>query len=877
MSDTRPVSVDWSAVKASFERLLDCPPAARRAALAADPVDDAVRREVAELLAQHEAEERAGGQFLAVPTLLPAHTPVDRSGERLGPWRITALLGSGGMGEVWEAQRDDGAYDARVAVKVLRMGSESTRLLQHFAREQRLLARLNHPHIARLLDAGRTGDDRPYFVLEAVEGRPIDHACRALPLPQRLALFLQLADAVEHAHRHHLVHRDLKPANVLVTADGQVKLLDFGIAQALDALPEGLDGAEASRPLTPAFASPEQVRGGPITVATDVYSLGVILYLLLTGSRPYARDARDSRDALRAVLDEAPLPASRAPRGAQGDPGIDRRRLAGDLDAIVAQALSKEPAARQASVAALAADLRAYLADKPVVARRGGPGYVAGKFMRRHRAAVLAGLLALLVVLAGLGLGAWHTADAIAVLALAGLVGGFGVSLWQARLAREARDEARSRLAATSGLVRDIVMRYADTVTYLPGGLKMKADLLKDTIAYLERLSSGAGGDAALAGELAKAYARLSDLQLEGLDATLNQPDEAERHGELALALFAQGEPAHRDDAMFYTWWTRALRARAKSQRRRGDAQAALQTMERARSLLQAALPRFAHDTTLRGEFGSVLLGIGQAHDTWIEAHLNQPERALEALAASEAVYLELKAQTPSDSTVHYQLGTVAGAQMIVLSRQGRIDEALAKGRLAVACREAALELEPDHVAYRQGAAGEANNLTRVLLDAGRVDEALAVSQRGEQLICALEAQDPSLSTWTDTRRLFALHRGRALLAAGQADEALPRLSEALLGMAAATQPASVRRRGWCQLERARALHALQRDDEARAAIEASLADLRAVMAADPADADAKSLHDQAAACAATLTVDGDPAGPALPRPPAPESRTISP
>ncbi len=737
-----------------------------------------------------------------------------------------------------------------MAVKILRAGFSSTRLLEHFAQEQRLLARLNHPHIARLLDAGRTADDRPYFVLEAVQGQPIDAACHGLALAERLALFLQLADAVAYAHRQQLVHRDLKPANVLVTSEGQVKLLNFGIAQALDRTPEG---AEGQRPLTPAYASPEQVRAEAITPATDVYSLGVILHLMLTGNRPYGRDAASAQQALRAVLDEVPIAPSRTPQAASGDPGIARRGLAGDLDAIVTMALNKSPAARHPSVAALADDVRAYLGTRPVSARAGSPLYVASKYAQRHRAAMLASALALLVVVAGLGLSAWQTSDAVAALALVALVGGLGASTWQARLAHAARDEARARLGATSGLVRDIVMRYADTVTYLPGGLKLKADLLKDTIAYLERLAVGAGGDAALSGELAKAYSRLSDLQLEGLDATLNQPEEAAQHGEQALSLFPLGEVAHRDDAMFYVWWARALRTRAATQRRGGDAVALVQTLEHARNLLQAVLTRFAHNKELRSAYASTLFGIGQAHDTWMWSNLSQPAKALDAFASSEAVYLGLQAEDPEDTEVLYQLGTVAGAQMIVLSKQGRLAAAAAHGRRAVDYREQALSLDPGHVAYRHGAAGERNNLTLVLLDNGDVAEALAVSERGEALISALVAEDASGPTWVASRRLFALHRGRALLAAGQADQALPRLLDAQLASAGATDSQGLRRCGWCHLETARAYQALGRRDDAAEAVAAALADLQAGLQADPADEKALALQQQARDFSAAL------------------------
>lgn len=787
MHDTR---VPWPAIKAGFEQVLDLPPAARAAALAALPV--AVANEVGELLAQHLAEEAGSGAFLLRAPAWAEAPPPDRLGERLGPWKLTAPLGAGGMGEVWEAQRDDGAYEARVAVKLLPAGPDSDPRQALALQETRALARLSHPHIARLLDAGRSAEGRPYFVMEAVDGRPLDEACRGLPLAARLRLFLQLADAVAYAHRQGLVHRDLKPANVLVDAEGQVKLLDFGIAQALD-LSQGEDGG--ARALTPGYASPEQVRGERVTASSDVYALGVLLFLLVTGVRPYGRGTTTAAAALRAVVEEAPTRPSAAPWPEDRDPGVPRRLLRGDLDAVVLKALAKDIGHRHGSVEALAADLRAVLERRPVSARAHTPVYVAGRFVARHRGAVLASALALVALAAALGATALRARDAAAGLALLALAAGAAVSSWQARAAARARDEARSRLAQTNGLVREVLMRYADMATFLPGGLRMKADLLTDAIAHLERLQLGAPRDSELAAELAKAHARLADLMLPGLDTTLDEAERCREHTGRALALFPAGEAAQHERADFHIWWARALRCQAKLQRLDGQVETALQTYQRLRRFLQSAVRRVPGSYELRFERASALLGLAMALDTHIEPSLGRSEQALEVLGEAQEAYRGLAAERPGDGDAQYQLGTIAGARMIALKHLGRMDEALAAGRQAVAQREAALALQPEHTAYREGLAGEANNLTMNLLLAGCTEEALAVSARGEAVICALEAEDPSVPTWTARRRWFALHRGRALLAAGLAAEALPRLEEALLAMPEPCTGATVARR----------------------------------------------------------------------------------
>jgi eukaryotic-like serine/threonine-protein kinase len=360
------------------------------------------------------AADRDAGDFLASPVDAAVTTWTDWSdesrdegdlvGTTIGAWRLVAPLGKGGMGQVWEVERDDGAYELRAALKLLKRGLDSDAIVARFRAERQILARLDHPAIARLVDGGVAADGRPFYVMELVRGRPITAAANALALSvaARLELMVTVCEAVETAHRALVVHRDLKPANLLLTDAGEPKLLDFGIAKLLvedaNAAQTGLD----ERILTPAYAAPEQIVGGAVTTATDVYALGVVLYELLTGELPHAR-ATTSAAELAAAVERETIERPSALLGRRGGDGrLKAARLRGDLDAVILRALAREPARRYPSAAALGDDLRRHLEGRPVAARPDSFGYVASRFVRRHRVGVAAVALVVLSLVGGL-------------------------------------------------------------------------------------------------------------------------------------------------------------------------------------------------------------------------------------------------------------------------------------------------------------------------------------------------------------------------------------------------------------------------------------------------------------------------------------------
>ncbi len=416
----------WQQAKALFFEALDHAPDERAAFLdAACAGDAALQAQVAALL---QADATDSGGVLDAPVLTPPASANDDAdlGMQVGVYRLVRKLGRGGMGNVYLAERTDGSFHQQVALKLIRRGLDTDDILSRFQYERQILASLDHPHIATLHDGGMTDDGRPYFVMEYVDGEPITDYCdhNRLSTRQRLALFRTVCRAVQHAHRNLIVHRDLKPSNILVTYDGTVKLLDFGIAKLIR---DEADGgfsmtATGQRVMTPEYASPEQVRGEAITTATDVYQLGVLLYELLTGQRPYRIEERVRWAIERAIVEEEPTRPSTAVHAATTErekaeaismaratrPKELARALVGDLDTICLTALQKDPERRYVSADALSEDVRRHLSGLPVLARSDHALYRVQKFVRRHWVGVMASAAVLVALVAGLGTALWQ-------------------------------------------------------------------------------------------------------------------------------------------------------------------------------------------------------------------------------------------------------------------------------------------------------------------------------------------------------------------------------------------------------------------------------------------------------------------------------------
>ena len=425
----------WRRLSPLLDALLELEPAVRRASLASTREEDpALADELEALLALEEQ-----GGFLDTPLVAPL--PGARPGNEVGPYRLERMLGEGGMGQVWLASRADGLYQRRVALKLLRPGLADPGLRLRFTREREILARLEHAHIARLLDAGISADNQPYLALDYVDGEPISDWCTRLnpDVPPLVRLFLQVCDAVSHAHANLIVHRDLKPSNILVTPLDEVRLLDFGIAKLLDSAEMPDHTRTGSRAFTLHYAAPEQIRGEPVSTLTDVYSLGVVLYELLAGTKPYQPRRKSDAQWEEAILHGDPVRPSlalqRRVEGAAPDEAAAMRRraraVAGDLDRIVLKALSKRYEQRYASVEAMAQDLQRYLDGKPVLARPQRLAYRAGKYLRRHRWPLATAALVVAVLATALGLVTWQSRQSLQDAERAQAMQNFVISLFQ--------------------------------------------------------------------------------------------------------------------------------------------------------------------------------------------------------------------------------------------------------------------------------------------------------------------------------------------------------------------------------------------------------------------------------------------------------------
>ena len=811
---------EWHKIKGVLQAALELDPPARSRFLDEACADQTVDRTEIESLIRSYDE---AGTFLQDPVdELQANFVQNTAhnlwlGRRIGPYQITDQIGEGGMGTVFRATRVDGLYESIVAIKVIRLGLETGFFLERFRNERRILAGLEHSNIARLLDGGVTDEGHPYVVLENVVGLPIDQYCdeHKLSTDDRLKLFRAVCSAVQYAHQNLVVHRDLKPGNILVTEHGDPKLLDFGIAKILDPQQEdsGTDTTTTVlRMITPDFASPEQVRGDAITTASDVYSLGVILYILLTGRRPYRVKSSSPQEIIKAICETEPerpsIVALRSNRvksagtlGSSDDPEAPKpesdrshRTLGKDLDYIVLKALRKEPARRYATAERFSDDIQRYLDHLPVSARKDTFGYRTSKFISRHKAGVAA-------------------AAAVVVILVLGLL----VTLREARIAERRFNDTRQ-------LANSLIFDIHDSIKDLPGSTPARKLIVERALQYLDSLARESREDLSLQRELATAYERVGLVQGHYLQNNLGDTKGSLHSYEKALSIRKQ-IAARSSDWSDRLALATAHRLVANQQWALGDYPIALENVTVALTTTEGLNSSYPSNPAILKELGLDYEGAGffQAHG--YAGGAGDPAKVEEnyrRAVATDKVLLTIKPDDPAVLDAYATDLNHLGAALESSDPKGaleyfnnelQIEKKLQQGspqtryargiatsyshlgdeydRLGDAQRslenfaqglEVSLELvreDPRNIMFQQSLAIAYTNTAGALSNTGRKGQSLDYVESSEKIMRALIASAPQNVQQQGTFAAIVATNGVTLLNLGKPESALKKLEEA--------------------------------------------------------------------------------------------------
>jgi serine/threonine protein kinase/tetratricopeptide (TPR) repeat protein len=773
---------EWQHIRPILESALEVDPASRASFLDGACANSFLRGEVESLIAFHE---QAGTAALNPSSLLSLNLDEKTqfrlaSGKRIGTYEILEEIAVGGMGAVYRAVRADGQYKQQVALKIVRseLGTELT--ATRFKNERQILASLNHPNIAKILDGGTTAGDVPYFVMELIEGQRIDEYCNAheLATTERLGLFLQVCSAVQYAHQHLVIHRDIKPGNILVTAEGVPKLLDFGIAKILQSNETANQPPQTIsliRLLTPEYASPEQVKNEPITTASDVYSLGVVLYELLTGRIPYNIATYTPHEISRAVCEEEPERPSTAARrkllpaddceGKQtgesarneaweGSPEKLSKRLSGDLDNIILMALRKEPQRRYASVEQFSQDIRRHLDRLPVMARRDTFGYRTSKFIARHKAGVAG--TALLVV---------------------ALLSALGVTLRQAQIARAERGRAERRFNDVRALANSLIFDIHDGISQLPGSTQVRELLVKKALLYLDSLSKEATGDPSLQRELASAYDRVGSLQWSTDFANQGDVAGALQSRRKALAIRESLAAANPNDKTFQVELSDEYIGMGDTIESTGDFAGALDILRKIPPILEKVVAQNS-DPKLLDRQASGYYFMGRLLN-----EVDDPAGALENYRRAAAIGESATAKATDSGELTLVRSHLAGdhygiAQSMMFTN--RLAEASKEQEQAVHILAELSRSNPNSIPLREFLGNSYDLLGTIWEKQGDEIKALESRTRAREIFKELTTSDPKNAL---ARYNFAFSDeslGESLIATGDVPEALRRIQEGL-------------------------------------------------------------------------------------------------
>jgi eukaryotic-like serine/threonine-protein kinase len=814
----------WDRIQSLFLEALDLPPEERPSFLdRACAGDQEVRREVESLIAHDSTDERQIAEALedTAQSLLESE---DLSGSRLGVWRVIKEIGHGGMGTVYLACRDDDQFQKHVAIKVVTRGMDTAELLRRFRHERQILAHLDHPYIARLIDGGNTQQGRPFLVMEYVQGRPIDLYCRqdGLDINARCRLFLKVCQAVAYAHRNLVIHRDLKPGNILIATDGSPKLLDFGVAKLLDPEVDPRHAATIAgvRMITPEYASPEQVLGELVGTSSDIYALGAVLYELLTGVKAHQLTSHSPSELQHAICEvEVKPPSSRV---SPDNPRL-RKQLSGDLDNIVLMAMRIEPEQRYSSVDLFAKDIGRYLKGRTVTARPPSLTYRFGKFASRHRLSL-----------------------AFAVLVVLSLIGGTWASLVEAHHARIEQQRAEARLSQMVELANRALFDVHGSIERLPGALDARRQLVKTTLDYLQNLSKDAGDDEKLRKALAMAYYRLGDLQGYPFAPNLGDTSGAIQSYRNSVALVEPLHRAHPKDSEAQQLWL-------QSQERLAVLLEQTAGYGEAEKLLNEGLPTAEALTRLPGANVDAKRIQGEFYQYLAEAE-GRHDHAKGLLYARRylEIFSDLTGQYPdrADFILEQSNGYVLVGRF--LQRQGDIHAVLDVFLKAVSLREELVKTHPKDVIYKRnlmigyGHVGDVLGNTPIVYSLGDSAGAQAYYRKAVAIGQELYDADPNDRTAKFDLAAGLERLGMVEASPSDAAESLASLkrSAAILEGLVADDPKSTSRKRMLALTleyAGRRFQTLGRYSEAIPNCQRSLALAEALLATDPADQPAMS------------------------------------
>lgn len=724
----------WQKVKNIFNDVIDLEPAERESYFADNPSETEILNEVRQMLGADEEELIEHSPF---SKLAAAAETASAPPEKIGHYKIIREIGRGGMGVVYEAVRDDGEFSQKAAIKVIKRGMDSDDILRRFRNERQILAELQHPNIARLFDGGVTESGSPYYVMEYIEGEAIDAYCRDndCSITRKLELFRQVCAAVSYAHSQLIVHRDLKPSNMLITREGSVKLLDFGIAKVLNS--DGQDSLETATQLgmmTPAYASPEQIRGDKVTTVSDVYSLGVVLYELLTGERPYKTDGKSIAEVVELVCNSELRRPSDATRQTAGDSTAGNVKLnlqkqghlfKGDLDNIALKALQKDSERRYVSVEQFSEDIRRHLKGQPITARPDTASYRFKKFVSRNKVPAVA-----------------------AVLIFLSLCTGITVAVWQARQAQRERALAENRFADVRELANSVIFKYHDAIASLPGSTATREMLVKDATRYLDNLAKESAENPELQRELALAYVKLGDVLGKAYAANVGDTAGSGESYEKAVSLLESAAANRPKENIYKADLVRAYDSMFQLYMRTGDTRKP-DILAKANSLVDELLASEPESREYKLQRGSLLLAEGDIAKTIPE---KVPVFSQALVIADELFALEpdnhdfvrfgMRVNQRLASTYNW-----LGNDAIKKGQEDTAGTALYAQGLPYAERSFEMatrlyEHDMQNVAYQRNYAMGSTNLAEAYAKTGRREQSLAIINRSLDILNKMESSD---------------------------------------------------------------------------------------------------------------------------------------